>query len=51
MNLLRKQKQTHRHGKQTYSYQRGKVREIDWESGIDMYTTIYKIENQQGPTI
>ena len=43
------QKQIHRHGKQTYDYQREKVREL----GIDTYihTTIYKTDNQQGPTV
>ena len=29
MNLYTKQKQTHRHGKQTYGYQRGKMGRIN----------------------
>ena len=43
MNLFTKQKQTHRHRKQTYGYQRGKVggEGIDCEFGIDMYTLLY----------
>ena len=36
MNLFAKQKQTHRHRKQTYGYQRGK------EIGINRYTLIYR---------
>ena len=40
MNLFIKQ--THRHRKQTYGYQRGKVGEgINWEIGIDIYTLLY----------
>ena len=38
MNLLTKKKQTHRHRKQTYGYQRGQVEggvgEMDWGFGI-----------------
>ena len=38
MNLLTKKKQTHRHRKQTYGYQRGQVGggvgEMDWGFGI-----------------
>ena len=41
MNLFRKQKETHRLQKQTYSYQRGKVGGINWEIGIDLYTLLY----------
>ena len=52
MNLFTKQKQTHRHRKQTYGYQRGKVGERDklevWDQQIQ--TTIYKIDKQKGPT-
>ena len=52
MNLFTKQKQTHRHRKQTYGYQRGKVGGNKlgvWDQQIQ--TTIYKIEKQQGPTV
>ena len=41
MNLFIKQKQTHRHGKQTYGYQRGKGGGINQETGINMYTLLY----------
>ena len=37
-----KQKQTHRHRKQTYGYQKGKEGgALNWEFGIDMYTLLY----------
>ena len=53
MNLFTKQKQTHRLGKQTYGYQRGKVEGRDklgvWDSHI--HTIIYKTDNQQQPTV
>ena len=32
-----KQKQTHRHRKQTHGYQRGKRGGINWEFGINRY--------------
>ena len=52
MNLFTKQKQTHRLRRQTYDYQRGKVGGRDklgvWDQQI--HTTVYKIDNQQGPT-
>ena len=52
MNLFTKQKQTHRHRRQYY--QRGKWKEfeggINQEFGINRYTTVYTIDNQQGPT-
>ena len=66
MNLFTKQKQTHRCRKQTYGYQRGKggnkLGVWDLYIYIYMYTrththiyiykyTIYKIDNQQGPTV
>ena len=41
MNLFTEQKQTHRHRKQTYGYQRGKrglVGGINEEYGINRYT-------------
>ena len=53
MNLFKKQKQTHRRRKQTYGYQRGNVRGRN-KSGAwyeHVYTTIYEIDNQQGPTV
>ena len=49
---LQKQKQTHRPRKQTYGYQRGKVvgrDKLGWDKY--MHTTIYKINNQQAPTV
>ena len=53
MILFTKQKQTHRHRKQTYGYQRGKGVGRDklgvWEQQIQ--ATIYKIHKQQGPTV
>ena len=53
MNLFTKQKQPHRLRKQIYGYQSGKVRGRDklgvWDQQI--HTTIYKIDNQQGPTV
>ena len=41
MNLSTKQKQTHRHRKQTYCYQRGKKGGINWELYIYTHTHIY----------
>ena len=35
MNLFTEQKETHRHGKQTYGYQRGKERGRDKLGGWD----------------
>ena len=53
MNLFIKQKQTHRLRKQTYDYQKGKVGRRDklvvWDGHI--HTTIFKINNQEGPTV
>ena len=52
MNLFMKQKQTHRHRKQTYGYQRAQGRRDKlevWDQQI--HTTIYKIGKQQGPTV
>ena len=34
MNLFTKEKQTHRHSKQAYGYQRGMGGGMDWEFGI-----------------
>ena len=51
--LFTKQKQTHRRRKQIYGYQRGKVEGRDklevWDWHV--YTTVYKIDNQQGPIV
>ena len=47
MNLFTKQKQTHRHRKQTYDYQRGKGRKDKlgvWVQQIQ--TLVYKINNK-----
>ena len=42
MNLFTKQKQTHRHRKQTYGYQEGRVEGgIVREFGTDRYTLLY----------
>ena len=53
MNLFIKQKQTYRHRKQTYGYQRGKAEGRDklgvWDQEIQ--TIIYTINEQQGPTL
>ena len=52
INLLTKQKQTHRHGKQIYRYQSGKGRRDKvgiWDEHI--HSTEYKIGKQQGPTV
>ena len=52
MNLFTKQKETHRHRKQIYGYQRGKAggdKVGVWDQQIQ--TTIYKIDKQQGPTV
>ena len=52
MNLSTKQKQTHRHRKQTYGYPRGKGGRDKlgvWDEQI--HTTVYKTDKQQGPTV
>ena len=52
MNLFTKQKQAHRHRKQTYGYQRGEGERDKlgvWDQQIQ--NTIYKIAKQQGPTV
>ena len=41
MNLFTKEKQTHRHRKQTYNYQRGKGGGINWQYGINRCTLPY----------
>ena len=41
MNLFAKQKQTGRHRKQTYGYQREKRGGINWKLGINRYTLLY----------
>ena len=42
MNLFTKQKQTHRHRKQTYGYQRvkGRMGKINEKFGINIYTLL-----------
>ena len=49
MNLFTKQKQTHRHRKQTYGYKRERDKLGVWDQQIQ--TTIYKIDKQQGPAV
>ena len=52
MNLFTKQKQTHRHRKQTYGYQRGNMGGgINQEFWNNIYTLVYKVDKQQGPTV
>ena len=51
MNLFTKQKDTHRHRKQTYSYQRGKRGRDKLRVRLADQTTVYKIDKQQGPTV
>ena len=53
MNLFTKQKRTYKYQKQTYSYQRGNDGGGDKSGAWDehTHTTIYKIDNKQGPTI
>ena len=41
MNLLTKQKQTHRHRKQTSGYQREKGLGISQKFGINIFTLLY----------
>ena len=45
MNLSTKQKQTHRHSEQTGCCQGGGG--VNWQ----MQTIIYRMDNQQGPTV
>ena len=53
MNLHTKQKQAHKHSKQTYGYQRGEGRRRDklgvWDQQIQC--TTHKIDKPQSPTI
>ena len=52
MNIFTKQKQTHQHKQQMYGHQRGGGKRDKlgvW--GRNIHTTIYKIGNQQGPTL
>ena len=52
MNLFTKQKWTHRLRKQSWGYPRGHVGEGQTRRlGLNIYTTTYKIDNQQGPTV
>ena len=41
MNLFTKQKQTHRHRKQTYGYQKGSGGGINQEPEINIHTLVY----------
>ena len=52
INVFAKQKQTHRHREQIYSYQREKRGRDNlrvWDYNI--YTTIHKTDKQQGFTV
>ena len=52
MNLYTKQKATHRLWEWTcHQRGRGGGKEIVREFEIDMYTLLFKIDNQQGPTV
>ena len=53
MNLFTKQKQIYRYQKQTYGNQMGNVVGRDKSGAWDehTHTTIYKIDNQQVPTV
>ena len=53
MNLFTKQKQTYRYRKQSYGFQRENVVGRDKSGAWDEHThaTLYKIDNQQGPTV
>ena len=41
MNLFTQKRQTHRHRKQSYGYQRGNVGGINWEMGISKHTLLH----------
>ena len=53
MNLFIKQKQSHRVSKQTYGYQGGRMGSRDsygvWNGHV--HTAIFKMDDQQGPTV
>ena len=53
MNLFTKQKQTHRLREQTYGHQRVRVEGRDRLGVLDwhVHTAIFKMDNQQGPTV
>ena len=53
MNLFTKQKLTHRLKKRTYGYQVGRMggKERLGVWGWHVHTAIFKILNQQGPTV
>ena len=51
MNLFIKQKQTHRHRKQTAGYQRGRGAANSGVWASQIHSTIYKTEKQQGPAV
>ena len=50
MNLFTKQKLIHGCRKQTYGYQRG-MGGLNWEIVIDIYTLLYRKDNEQEPTV
>ena len=51
-NLLSKQKETHRLGEQAYGCRRKEAGKRQFGGfGIDMYTAMFKMDNQQGPTV
>ena len=45
VNLFAKQKYRQRHREQAYGYQGGRLGGMNWEIGVDMHTTVYKIGN------
>ena len=53
INLFTKQKQTHRLREGTYGYQGGRVGGRDSQGAWDrhVHTAIFKMDNQQGPTV
>ena len=51
MSLFTRQKQTHRHRKQTYGYQRGKPWREKLGVWVQQIQSVYKIDKQQGPTV
>ena len=51
MNLFTEEKQTHRHRKQAYDYQRRRGGGINGAWDWQIHITIYKIDKQQGFTV
>ena len=52
-NLFTKQKHNHRLGEQSYGYEGGRMGERNSKGvwGGHVHTAIFKMDNQQGPTI